>query len=384
MLLVLVVILLLIWAAVVWSIYSNFLVFYSSFNESENYHKAYYNSISALERAELVTKQRAPWYIGSWGWILWENVWNISDPDQLMTNFSYLSDQNSKNKSSVYRTINSRTSRIPQEWWWDIETMLAADDSLNYNMMDYNNSQIFLLFYDNSDWNPYTKTSCPWTWCTESSTSEISWVIRLPWKISDISDGFWPLDKDKWLTSNWPKDDTIVDRQIRWKYKNGSQTYPFTIFATQNFNINNQSVDYTHENAIRESSINETLNFQFWNTRARSPIPINNNTNLTIISPQWTNISTYLNDPPLTHFTKIFNNENFTEKQLRFSLLNLLISNKNMIYPFLEYYVDFWTDVSDKYFNINAEWSYDDYHINTIVRKPTNKESILWNFTTIF
>jgi hypothetical protein len=55
-----------------------------------------------------------------------------------------------------------------------------------------------------------------------------------------------------------------------------------------------------------------------------------------------------------------------------------------MVYPFLEYYIDFWTWISDKYFNINAEWNYGDYKINRIIRKPTNKESVLWSFTTIF
>ena len=77
MLIILVLILLLIWSAVVWTIYSNFLVFYSNFSESENYHKAYYASISALERWELVVKQHKPWYMGSGGFILWVWTWSI-------------------------------------------------------------------------------------------------------------------------------------------------------------------------------------------------------------------------------------------------------------------------------------------------------------------
>ena len=71
MLVILIVILILIWVAVVWSIYSNFMVFHSNFSETENYHRAYYSSISALERAELVTKQRQPGYEWSGGFILW-------------------------------------------------------------------------------------------------------------------------------------------------------------------------------------------------------------------------------------------------------------------------------------------------------------------------
>ena len=62
------------------------------------------------------------------------------------------------------------------------------------------------------------------------------------------------------------------------------------------------------------------------------------------------------------------------------------------IYPFLEYYVEFYddtletvpTEVSDKYFTIEAEWNYGDYKIDRTIRKPTSKESVLWNFTSIF
>ena len=110
MLITLVIILLLIWSAVVWSIYSNFLVFYSNFNESENYHKAYYNSISALERAELVTRQREPWYVWS-GWVIkwvwgWSNSESIS-ADWSLNWFSYLWDY--PERSAVFWTINSKT-----------------------------------------------------------------------------------------------------------------------------------------------------------------------------------------------------------------------------------------------------------------------------------
>lgn len=395
MLLVLVVILLLIWAAVVWSIYSNFLVFYSSFNESENYHKAYYNSISSLERAELITKQRAPWYEWSWWIVLWIWKWssNNSDwwPDKSLAWFSYLWDQAST--STIFRTINSRTSRIPKEKEWDVESMLAyhdADDqsnnSNNYNMMDYDNSQIFLLYYDNSTWNPYNKISCQNEWeCTNSSPEIIEWVIRLPKKISTFFEG---LDTTTSLTSNSPANDPIVDWQIRGKYSYDDTTYPFNIFATQKLFVKPTEITIleNNDNAIRENDINwdNGLNFSFW-WENWSPIGTRwNKAALTLISPQESNIKKELDKDTNKYFKSIFSNEKYTEKQLRFSLLNLLKTKKDMIYPFLEYYVDFWTDVSDRYFKIDAEGSYNDYKINTIVWKPTNKESVLWNFTTIF
>lgn len=375
MLLVLVIILVLIWAAVISSIYSNFLVFYSNFSESENYHKAYYNSIAALERAELVTKQRAPWFIWS-GWrILWESKWSYEWSDQIIDdNFSYLSDENIRNQTTIYRDINSRTTRIPSLWNWDVESMLAAWDSNNYNMMDYDNSQIFLLYYDKAQWNPYAKTSCTnWWSCYQSDPDNINGIIRLPWymhtpwKFSD-------LDTQKELVSGWPWNDTIVDRQVRGKFLDST----FTIYSSQKV-VWKQIIE--GDNTFRESDINGWLNFKFW--KSRDPTQKSSNSSPTIISQRESEIR-YDSENSPTKFSRIFKS-NYEQKQLRFSLLNLLKTNEWMIYPFLEYYVDFWwKDVSDKYFNIKAEWDFGDYKIRTIIWKPTIKESVLWSFTSIF
>ena len=371
------VILLLIWAAVVGSIYSNFLVFYSNFSESTNYHKAYYAAISALERAELVTKQRAPWY--EWnGWRKhdWRN--GNTNSDNLINNFSYLS-----NDSSVFRDINSRTTRIPTEWEWDVEFLLKADDSSGYNMMDYENAQIFLLYYDEWWWNAYKKTSCTdndWTRnnhnCKKSNTNKIEWYIRLPKKLysTDWGFNFWNLDTSKSLVEGYAysnKDDVIVDWQIRWKYSNE----PFTIYSSQN---DANSLD----SSIRESDINDTLHFIFYDKK--SPIyktngqlkKGNNITKLTVVGKKSTNIED-------NAFNRTFNNNNSSLLQLRFSLLNLLKTN-TQLYPFLEYYADFGNTVSDKYYTINTEWYYGGYKVNKKVLKPTVKESVLSSFTSIF
>lgn len=406
MLIALVIILLLIWAAVVWSIYSNFMVFYSNFAESESYHRAYYNSIAALERAELVIKQRSPWYVWRWWWELggknkgsyeeWSSSKEWGSDRVIEENFSYISDSRSKNISSIYWTINSRATRIPAEWNWDIDSMLAyknednsrdPENSDNFNMMDYKDSQVFLLYYDKSIWNPYEKVKCSGTNtdCEQSYPSKIQWVIRLPKKLNSFGelDDLNPL-----ITSveDLPENDAIVDRQIRWRYYSSNGNYPFNIYSTQN------NDDDGHDSAIRESDINQTLNFEFSSSN-RSPTTRWNNLryseDLTIISPKETEIKDD-NGVKNNHFSEILGKQDkFKEKQLRLSLLNLLKTKNNMTYPFLEYYVEFKdgdnpVQISDKYFTINAEWIYDDYQINKLVWKPTNKESILWSFTTIF
>ena len=378
MLSLLIIILVLLWAAVVSSIYWNISVFYSNFSESENYHKAYYASISALERWELVIKQRQPWYVWSGGFKMWTWQWSINNTtwwsDGSLSWFSYL--WNNSNVSSVFRSINSRTTRIPAEWEWNIEWSLSTGDSKNYNMMDYENTEIFLLYYDNSNNNPYKSGGI-----IQSKPNSISWVIRLPKLLQDK--WFWELDTSKSLV-NWgtlPTDDSIVDRQIRWTYIYYPFTYPFTIYSTPDTNEN--KVWYENDTVFRESDINSGLNFNF--TSSRDPIISNNSFSSqrgdsatpTIISQIADNMSSY-------SFQNVFKSNDSSWVQLRFSLWNLLEWSWHHYYPFLEYYVIFWTGVADKYFTINAEWNYKDYQVNTIIQRPTAKESILSNFTSIF
>lgn len=388
MLLTLIIILILIWAAVIWSIYSNFVVFHSNFSESENYHKAYYASISALERWELVTKQRSPWYVWS-GWFKkWIWTGSLYNPDwwsdKSLSEFSYLWDN--ANVSSVFRTINSRTTRIPAEWKWDVERMLSANDSSGYNMMGYENSEVFLLYYDNWKNNPYQ--TCQMWDIEQSHPDSINWIIRLPqllylsWKFGDL-DTAHPLI---WAQDKLSRDDAIVDWQIRgfiW-------ADPFTIYSTQKKNFDN-NIDYSHDSIFRESDINSKLSFIFWHPTSpskwdtiSSSSDLSNlhwdHTEITVISKNAYNLATLSNS-----FRDIFTDINTRNTSLRFSLLNLLrTSTSGSIYPFLEYYADFWTNVSDKYYTINWEWNFKDYQVNIIIQKPTVKESVLSNFTSIF
>lgn len=377
MLLTLVVILILIWSAVVWSLYSNFLVFYENFSETENYHKARYASIAATERAELVIRQRQPWYI----WSGWRKVgvnssepWSPSDGIITSDNFSYLSNtDDTKNTSTLFRNINSRTNRVPLSWEWNVDRLLSTGDSQDYNMMDYDNSEIFLLYYDDSTNYPYSKT----TQTTKSDISKINVYIRLPWFISS---NFGPLNTNKSLTPAWNKNDPIVDRQLKWEYWiPPSPTYPFTIFATQRY-------ETFADSAIREEDINNGAALEYSHKRW-NPIRIPNASTdvLTIISPVDSEIKSFTSN--LTgHFKPIFDNSN--QLQLKLSLLNL-VEGTNwswMIYPFLEYYVDFGDDdviISDKYYTIQTEWNFWDYQIDTVIFKPTVTESILKSFTTI-
>ena len=385
MLVILIIILILLWAAVIWSIYSNFLVFYSNFSESENYHKAYYASISALERWELVVKQRQPWYEWS-GWVIgWIWTWSFSWSDTSLSWFSYLWDH--KDESSVFRSINSLTERIPATWKWDVERMLSTWDSKNYNIMDYEHTEILLLYRDKLNGNPYT------TWDIEYvNMHAIERRFRLP---SLLYPKFWKLDT--FTTSmgpggTMPTNDAIVDRQIRWNY----QGCPFTIFSTQSIKPGPPAeVNMDLDTVIRESDINSMTTATatdpgYTATLSTNRSPWNNMGHMghwkvadhpTIISEN----ENKFNSPTslLFGFTYLFMDHTATWIQLRFSLLNLLWTWQNT-YPFLEYQFHPQNYIPDKYFTINGQWNYKDYQINTIIQKPTVKESVLWNFTSIF
>lgn len=374
MLLALIFILLLIWAAVVGSLYSNFIVFYKSFAEIDNYNKAYYASIAALERWELVTKQREPWYVWSGGWE-WTNSINYLDnnTDEIESGFSYLVKSDDTN---LLREINSKTKRIPTEWEWDIDRMLASWNSLNHNRMDHEKAEVFLLYVDDWEDSPYTKKMClSWNSDCQDVKVTINWEIRLPPKMREA---FWSLDdSSSSLVYYWNKNDEIVDRQLRWKYQ-GSQ---FTIFAKNKSSVSNDESD-SSDSVIRESEINKGVTLKFWNSELnqwkRQPnVKKSTNLNPIIISSQEfkpDDFETVLNG----------NNNDYSRLNLRLSLLNLLKSESNMIYPYLEYYLNFTDYVADKYFRIDGWWRYKDYQVNIIIYKPTVKESVLWNFTVIF
>lgn len=384
MLLTLVIILVLIWSAVVGSIYSNFLVFYENFTETENYHRARYASTAAIERAELVIKQREPWYIWSWWWMLGDFLYTWDSPsDNLISNFSYLSnDVDTENKSTVFWKINSRTTRIPSTGNGNVDKLLATNDSPNYNMMDYENAEIFLLYYDTSEDEPYVKKNCLNNWdCNKSKPDKISGQIRLPQRIHD---NFRDLDVRVSLFPEWwYRDDAIVDRQIRGNYLS-SLKIPFTIFATQSAAWAQPT---NKDSAIRESNLNAWTELEFWSDSwdPRKWPWRNNPPEPTIISQSNKDILDATND--YGKFREIFTNNYFSNLQLRLSLLNLALWEwfLSKRYPFLEYYMDFWDEiVSDKYFTIQTEWNYWDYKIDNIIFEPTITESILRSFTTIF
>lgn len=388
MLIILIITILILWAAIVWWLYSNFMTFYSNFNEIQNYNKAYYASISALERAELAIKDHHPWFEGKW----WRTIdWDVrNDTDKQPDNFSYFSKWNSS-KTSLNWDITSLTKRIPTQWNGNVDFLLSYyckencdepdDNSNNYNILGYNNSEIFLLYKDDNTTTNYGK------WVTADikfdTESKITGRIRLPKLLN-----FGTLNVSEKIQWSNVKDDSIVDWQIKWTTKNNS---PFTIYSTQSISRLKWDVNKEYDSVIRESVINNMTtnknNFLNFLSSSKNPI-INPNIEDKVESIIISNDENSLKSLSIWRII-----QDTSQTSIRLSLLNLLKSsttnktsgnNKTPDYPFLEYYMDFWnTPVPDKYFTIDAEWAYWDFQINTIIKKPTTHEATFWNFTVI-
>lgn len=249
--------------------------------------------------------------------------------------------------------------------------------------MDYENAEIFLLHYDESDGNPYKHDDVS---IQKSEIQKVTVAIRLPPhvrnKFSELSWNFYNLKATEPLIAWWYKDDALVDWQLKWTLNYDVSLYaPFTIFATQNARWG-WAAD--NDSTVRESDLNNSswIVLNFYTVRN----PKRNNDDYPTI------ISSKDNEIKGADFKTIFTDPATSDLQLKFSLLNLVLWGGSIAarYPFLEYYAEFEPKpgvpdamLSDKYFTIKTEWNFWDYKVDTIIYKPTIVESILKSFTTI-
>jgi len=368
MLLAFVIVLIITWLAILFSIYSMFTPFVQSFGDIVNYNVAYYGAISAVERWELVLKYRWPWFVWS-GWRLEQQVFGKAS-DTVLNWFSI----NFADRNWMLWSINSRTNRIPNTWQWNVDQDLAATDSSDYNRLDYKWVETFLLSIDNSTFD--SSYNADWTWL-EYSGSSISWKFRLPPKI--LLSGFngsvlctWSVeicDPDQ----DGLYDDIVVDWSLKWFY-NWNQ---FFIMPSESIAYNgDQKVVNNGDTTIRESNVNSWSNINYWdsmNIFNLWSIPETQN----VVSNDSSNISG-------DTFKTIFSNSNYTWLQLKFALVNLLSTVNWNIYPFLEYFFQFDSPVSDRFYTIQWNWRKGDYNVKIIIKKPTFKETVAGSFTVVF
>lgn len=369
--------------AILGALASWFFEFHENFGEIVDYNKAYYSAIAWLERAELVLKYRQPWFQWTGGRLNETGITEGPQKDYLQK-FGYYSGM--ENGGSSWK-ITSRTTRIPQKWAWNIDWMFLSWDALDYNALKYIDRETFIFDVDN--------TSGVYAYNIDSSNSHLpyttglsfSWVIRLPAALSDalgwLKDSCEDGTGASLGTNPTLCNDAIVSRELDWKssscasHSNGiNESTSFTIFpkVSIRYGDGKNPIILDDDSAIREDKINS------WNIMifGKNFNPYDHSQDYwhhTMISPCEQNLSGF-------NFSVLFGDSQ--DLHFKLSLLNLLYSKKNQIYPYLEYYFAFSNDISDRFFTIEVRGKFKNYESKILVKKPTSKESILGSFTVIF
>lgn len=376
MLLAFTLVVLVIWTALLLSVYSIFQPFIKDLWDIKDYNIAYYWAQSSIERALLSLKYHQWWYNASSGysWVnnATVNFWNATDFKSATTLWKL-----SNLQSSMFWSINSQTLwTIPQAGQGNIEAGLAWTNSENFNRLDYNTAQEFLLSSDTTSSasnyynNSITKTQFAW--------NRIEIKLRLPEKIRTA---FWgsTLNTSADLGDDNIADDVVVNRTIAGN--NGSQS--LTVLPYSAVNYSSLSV-LSQDSQIRESVINSmtidssVLDF----TSSKNPIPLKSDPLQQNITPPGTSLATADFDDILA---------TLTDTKLRLSLINNLLTSSWLIYPYLEYQIRFCSincstlvPVSDRFFTITWKSQVGNYNVDIQYKKPVSNTSAGSQYTILF
>ncbi len=331
-----------------------------------HFNSAYYGAVAGVERWYLVLKYKQPGFEWS-GWFLqWESFGPASD--FLDWGLGLLTNDN----NWVVRNINSRTRSIPNPSEWNIEPLFSSGtDSIDYNKLSYYLSEKINLSIDNTtnSQNYYNDNSQ----IDYFSAWNFDWIIRLSPAI--VSKFQWDLLCDNcdhnW---DWIANDIMVNRTMNgmnnWKY--------FSIIPTISiFYYSWWVVNEYEDNAIREKILNETWFLWFGNQWDYSPLTHPN----TLESH---NIISSDDSIKNQKFSQILN-WNFTWISLEFGIVNMLRTQDDKIYPFLEYQFKFPEEIADNFYNIQGIGQVWDYNVKIFIKKSTNEQQgSFGDFTIIF
>lgn len=368
MFIIFILVLLAILMGVLSSIYSTFSPFIENIGNVVYFNSSYYWALAWIERAQLVLKYKQPGFEWS-GWFI-EGVWFWPNSDQISWSLGLLT--NTTNWFSW--KITSRTTAIPNPWQGNVDYLLSTWDSKDYNKLPYFTSEKISLSIDNtSDTNLY--------YSGVSSFAYFSWwsfsgVIRLSPKAKEIFNNELLCD-----TCDPDQDGIANDIVVNWLLDWFHNGVSFAIVPT--FSILYYSwwyVDTTQDIAMREQFINQTGQIYFWDSfKWFSPLVNYTNTltqhNVLWLDPSWVET---------TPFKDILSQSSITWLKLGFWIINLLTTIDGNIYPFLEYKFSFPEPVASNFFTLEGVGLVGDYNVKIFIKKPTNEQSSIGDFTIIF
>ena len=167
-------------AGVMTSLYSSFIPFLRSFSGIEDYYSSYYGAVSSIERALLVSKVKEPGFVWSGWWIGSNSVGG--ETDKVLSGLAKLNDQN----NGTLWVITSRSDTIPNNEWWDVNYLLATNDSIDYNAIDHKKMAVIYLEVDNSDIDDYYDNTSDTDYNLWWSSNSVDSSYRTPQKLLEI------------------------------------------------------------------------------------------------------------------------------------------------------------------------------------------------------
>jgi hypothetical protein len=379
MALVLILVILVIWIGVIGSLYTSIIPFVYSLGNATSYTIAYYGAQMSVERWLLALKYHDAWFEGRSGF----GSWNASDDKH----YNDLGRLTSDATANTYWSITSRVASIPGSWNGNIESLLAAPDSKNYNSLTYNEWLELPLYLDTtSDPQYYYTSGAALEVLNGWSSYTLQGRFRLPPKVKDTLGNLW-LDEVSDIDDDQIYDDVIATRWYKWY--DILLAEPFSISPTIKQDFAAHMPLYEYDNAIRESTINA------WD--------IGDNIDTNDPTAQGFNITkgsssiTGHNVLPLwgTWETIAFNNmlqDSSILSALTFSISNRMQNSDGNYYPFLEWQLRAcdtassicWVTMPDRFYSLEGVGTIWDYTVRMKIKKPVRKTTNWSSFTIIF
>lgn len=355
--------------ALLLAVYSSFLPFVANYGNTMQYTAAYYWALSALERGVLAASYAGPGFDGESGRKIWTHTGNDSDknPNNFYT-------YGNPDQSSLKWTVKSSTNQIPTPWNGNVEADFWGTNnstSKDYNAMEYNRSEIIPLgvIEKIEPANYYTGAQRTYTL---QNHDEIKVSLRLnPYLTgSAFAEGNW----DNRKLANSIDKTPLVNWTLKGYTKGGDNVEANEPFSIIPYESRTLSKIHKSDTLIRGAILKDgatTLSFGDNDKVLGNPSVIN-----TISAEE---------DKLKDSYKNIFNKTK--NANLTLDLTNLLKSQGNMVYPFLEYQIlstksD--AKISDRFFTVQGEGKVGNYNIRLQIKKPVLDQAALGNFTIIF
>ena len=383
--------LVMIWAQVISSIYALINPFIEEMWDIQQYNVAYYWAVASVERAELTLKKHTAWFEGSWWWLGNNNFWPTTDFSNIDKKYFWFL-AFTGNGYGMYWDIKNLNKdwMVPEPWKWDLDPDVSSWN--NYYKLTFDQAIQIALYKDDQSWiDGY------YTWYTVLTNikpaNSLDVSIRVPQKLYN-STGY---DNKVWwdaldagsnkIDLDWDEitNDIIVNWSLFWL----TWSTQFTVFPSINLSWTNIVAD--NDTSIREDVINwynsTEYNVKFVTT------PGNKDTNPIEVWTHKQNIKEFNESPEWVIWTwfnmVLWTDGSTTKMHAKFSLVNLLKYDNDKVYPYLE--IKITNDIGaipkplpDTYFHILWEWKVGKYDVRIKIAKPIFETTAASDFTVLF